>query len=248
VSNLLEVDGLDAGYGVFQALFAVDLHVAEGEAVAVIGANGAGKSTLLKAIAGEVVARRGEIRFDGRPLDGASTPRRVGLGISLVPEGRRIFPSLTVEENLLVGAYRRRRGSWTLATVIDTFPLLRRLLKRPAARLSGGEQQALAIGRALMANARLLLFDEVSLGLAPAIVSQLYAAVHTIRSTGTTMVLVEQDITRALAHADRVYCMLGGRVSLSGTPGELSRDRITEAYFGIGGDAVGRSGARVWTT
>jgi branched-chain amino acid transport system ATP-binding protein len=248
VTQLLEVDSVDAGYGVFQALFSVSLEVAEGEAVAVIGANGAGKSTLLKSIAGEVATRRGEIRFNGHVLDDVTTPQRVRLGISLVPEGRRIFPSLTVEENLLVGSYGRRPGPWTLARVLDAFPMLARLGKRSAARLSGGEQQALAIGRALMANSRLLLLDEVSLGLAPAVISQLYAAVASIKAMGTTLVLVEQDITRALAVADHVYCLLGGRVSLNGEPGGLSRDRITEAYFGIGDEPANSMEVDPWCT
>jgi branched-chain amino acid transport system ATP-binding protein len=238
VTVLLDVDGVDAGYGMFQALFGVRLSVAEGDTVAVIGANGAGKSTLLKAIAGEIDVDRGDIRYDGVSLTGVPTQRRVRLGISLVPEGRRIFPSLSVEENLLVGAYGRRPGPWTLEAVLATFPLLVRLVKRPAGRLSGGEQQALAIGRALMANARLLLLDEVSLGLAPAVVDQLYAAVGEIRSVGTTLVIVEQDIQRALTVADRVYCLLEGRVSLAGEPGSLSRDEITKSYFGIGGRPI----------
>lgn len=246
--TLLEVDGVDAGYGVFQALFGVSLEVAEGEAVAVIGSNGAGKSTLLKAIAGEVGVRRGEIRFDGRPLVALATPKRVRLGISLVPEGRRIFPSLTVEENLLVGAYGRRAGPWSVASVLAAFPMLARLGKRSAARLSGGEQQALAIGRALMANSRLLLLDEVSLGLAPAVINQLYAAIKQIRSAGTTLVIVEQDITRALNVADRVYCLLGGCVSLSGVPGELSRDVITQAYFGVGAPPAASTEVDSWST
>jgi branched-chain amino acid transport system ATP-binding protein len=239
---LLEVDGVDAGYGLFQALFGVGLDVAEGEAVAVIGANGAGKSTLLKSIAGEVAVWRGAIRFEGRPLADLGTARRVREGISLVPEGRRIFPSLTVEENLLVGSYGRRRGPWTVDRVIETFPMLARLVRRSAARLSGGEQQALAIGRALMANARVLLLDEVSLGLAPAVINQLYAAIAAIKAAGTTLVIVEQDISRALDVSDHVYCLLGGCVSLSGPPGGLSRDEITRAYFGETG--VGAHGAR----
>jgi branched-chain amino acid transport system ATP-binding protein len=238
---LLEIDGIDAGYGVFQALFGVSLDVAEGAAVAVIGANGAGKSTLLKAIAGEVAVWQGDIRFDGRSLADIGTARRVRQGISLVPEGRRIFPSLTVEENLLVGGYGRRRGTWTVDRVVETFPMLARLGRRPAARLSGGEQQALAIGRALMANARVLLLDEVSLGLAPAVINQLYAAIAAIKAAGTTLVVVEQDLSRALDVADHVYCLLGGCVSLSGPPSELSRDQITSAYFGVAG--VERSSA-----
>jgi branched-chain amino acid transport system ATP-binding protein len=238
VNALLEIEDVDAGYGVFQALFGVTLDVAEGEAVAVIGANGAGKSTLLSAISGEVTTWRGEIRFDGEVLAGLTTSQRVRRGISLVPEGRRIFPSLTVEENLLVGAYGRRQGTWTTDLVLDTFPMLTRLARRSAARLSGGEQQALAIGRALMANARVLLLDEVSLGLAPAVINQLYAAIAAIKSAGTTLVIVEQDISRALDVADRVYCLLGGCISLSGVPGDLSRDEITRAYFGVGDESV----------
>jgi branched-chain amino acid transport system ATP-binding protein len=159
--------------------------------------------------------------------------RRVGLGIALVPEGRRLFPSLTVEENLLVGAHRRRRGAWNVARVVELFPWLDRLRNRRAAYLSGGEQQAVAIGRALMANPRLLLLDEVSLGLAPAVVKQVYAALPGIVAEGTTVIVVEQDIGRALAVARHVTCLLEGRVSLQGRPAELTRDRIMAAYFGM---------------
>lgn len=230
--SLLEVEGLDAGYGLLQALFGIDLHVDEGEAVAIIGANGAGKSTLLKAVVGLVPVRSGAVSFAGRSLSGTPTHQRVGLGISLVPEGRRIFPSLSVDENLQVGAHQPRSGPWTRQRVYQTLPLLERIAQRSAARLSGGEQQALAIGRALMANPRLLLLDEVSLGLAPVVVRQLYAALPTIRSSGTTLLIVEQDVNQALEASDRVYCLLEGRVSLEGTPGELARDQITAAYFG----------------
>jgi len=234
---LLEIEALNAGYGLFQALFAVDLTIEEGEAIAIIGANGAGKSTLLKAIVGLVPVARGEVRFDGGSLVGVPTHRRAAAGIALVPEGRRIFPSLSVSENLQIGAYRARPGPWGEARVFEAFPLLARLAGRSAARLSGGEQQALAIGRALMSNPRVLLLDEVSLGLAPVVVQQLYAAVPTIRAQGTTLVIVEQDVNQALAAADRVSCLLEGRVSLSGTPATLTRKQITAAYFG----AVGRA-------
>jgi branched-chain amino acid transport system ATP-binding protein len=243
--SLLEVERIDAGYGLFQALFAVDLRVEEGEAVAIIGANGAGKSTLLKAISGVLDASAGDIRYDGHSLAGRPTHVRVAEGISLVPEGRRIFPSLSVEENLRIGGYRARPGPWTIRRIYDTLPLLERLGRRSAARLSGGEQQALAIGRALMANPRLLLLDEVSLGLAPVVVQQLYAAVPAIRQSGATLLLVEQDITQALTAADRVYCLLEGRISLEGTPAELSREAITAAYFGFGAAAGGRRGVEV---
>lgn len=231
--RLLSVDRASSFYGDFQALYDVSLDVGEGETVAIIGANGAGKSTLLKLIAGLVMAGAGGVRYDGRVINRMRAHERVRAGISLVPEGRHVFPSLTVDENLRIGAYRARPGRWTLATVRDTFPVLADRGARSAAVLSGGEQQALAIGRALMANPRLLLLDEVSLGLAPIVVRQLYAALPEIRASGTTLVLVEQSIDQALAAADRVYCLLEGRISLTGRPAELSRPQITAAYFGI---------------
>ncbi|MET0909077.1 MAG: ABC transporter ATP-binding protein [Ilumatobacteraceae bacterium] len=230
---MLEVDHVDAGYGDFQALFDVSLDVDVGAAVAVIGANGAGKSTLLGTIAGVLRTRAGEIRFAGDRIDHLPAHDRVGRGIALVPEGRRIFPSLSVEENLRIGAYRRRAGPWTVERVVATFPLLEQLRRRSAARLSGGEQQALAIGRGLMSNPTLLLLDEVSLGLAPVVVRQLYAALPAIRESGTTLLLVEQDINQALAAADRVACLLEGRVTLRGRPTDLARDAIVDAYFGV---------------
>lgn len=233
--SALEVASLDAGYGDFQALFGIDLSVGDGETVSIIGANGAGKSTLLKAVAGLVQPTRGELRYHGELLAGRSADHRVAAGISLVPEGRRVFPSLTVEENLLVGAHLRRTGAWTKASVLDALPLLTPLLKRPAARLSGGEQQTLAIGRSLMSNPRLILLDEVSLGLAPVVVRQVYAAIPAIKAAGTTVLLVEQDVNQALSVADRVYCLLEGRISLTGTPGELTKEQIVDAYFGLHG-------------
>jgi branched-chain amino acid transport system ATP-binding protein len=232
MSALLEVRGLSAGYGDFQALFGIDLQVDEHETVAVIGANGAGKSTLLNTVAGLVPTSGGTVRFAGEDLLAVPSHRRVGRGVALVPEGRRLFPSLTVEENLLVGGHARRPGRWDVDRVLDVFPLVRPLLRRPADVLSGGERQAVAIGRALMANPRLLLFDEVSLGLAPIVVKQLYAALPAVVAGGTTVLIVEQDIGQALAVADRVVCLLEGRVSLEGRPGDLDRFRITEAYFG----------------
>lgn len=233
MSALLEIEGVDARYGDFQALFDVSVSVDEGETVAIIGANGAGKSTLLGAVAGVVTVSSGTIRFAGDDLAGVSAHERVGRGIALVPEGRRLFPSLTVEENLLVGAFRRRPGRWTLERVYELFPHLARLARRNAASLSGGEQQAVAVGRALMANPRLALLDEVSLGLAPLVVRQLYTALPAIVAAGTSVLVVEQDISQALAVADRVWCLLEGRVSLAAQrPDELDRDRITAAYFG----------------
>jgi len=230
--TLLAVRGLSAFYGDFQALFDVTLDVAEGEVVAVIGANGAGKSTFLRALAGAIPATRGAVEFAGRPVGGLPAEALVSLGLSLVPEGRRIFPSLTVEENLLVGAYRRRPGPWSLERVYALFPILRDRRRAPGTNLSGGEQQMLAVGRGLMANPRLLLVDEISLGLAPLVIKRLYEVLGMIRSEGTTLVVVEQDVSQVLAVAQRVYCLRSGAVSLAGVPAQLGHDQIASAYFG----------------
>jgi branched-chain amino acid transport system ATP-binding protein len=231
--SLLEVANANAFYGDFQALFDLSLVVDEGETVAIIGANGAGKSTLLRVIAGLHALRAGMLAYDGLPISHLAAHRRVLGGICLVPEGRRIFPSLSVDENLQVGAHVGRRGPWNLESVKSLFPMLAKVARRSAAVLSGGEQQALAIGRALMANPRLLLLDEVSLGLAPIVVGQLYAAMPQIRAAGMTTLLVEQNTNQALAAADRVYCLLEGRVTLTGRPTDLARSQITAAYFGF---------------
>ncbi|HUG49059.1 MAG TPA: ABC transporter ATP-binding protein [Candidatus Limnocylindria bacterium] len=231
--TLLAVEQVSSYYGDLQALHQVSIEVPEGETVAIIGANGAGKSTLLGMIAGLVRARSGAVTFDGRRIDNLASHERVRLGVSLVPEGRRVFPSLTVEENLLVGSHSKRRGTWDLEAVTELFPILGQLARRSAAVLSGGEQQALAIGRALMAQPRLLLLDEVSLGLAPVVVSQLYRALPRISEAGATVLLVEQNIDRALAASDRVYCLLKGRIVLAGRPQDLTRQHITSVYFGI---------------
>jgi branched-chain amino acid transport system ATP-binding protein len=230
--TLLAVRGLSAYYGDFQALFDVSLDVAEGEVVAVIGANGAGKSTILRALAGALAVTRGDVDFAGRPVGGLPAEARVSLGMVLVPEGRKIFPSLTVEENLLVGAYRRRPGPWSLERVYALFPILRDRRRAPGTNLSGGEQQMLAIGRGLMANPRLLLVDEISLGLAPLVIKRLYEVLDLIRAEGTTLVVVEQDVSQVLAVAQRVYCLRRGAVSLAGVPDQLGRDQIASAYFG----------------
>ncbi len=230
--SLLEVDAVVARYNDFQALSEVTVRVEEGEVLAIVGANGAGKSTLLGSIAGVVEVSAGTLTYDGRPLQGLAPHRRVGLGIAMVPEGRRLFPSLSVQENLQVGAHRRRPGPWDLERVLELLPLLAPLTHRPAGTLSGGEQQAVAIGRALMSNPRLLLLDEVSLGLAPIVVRQLYQALPAIVGAGITVLLVEQDITQATASADRIYCLQEGRIALHGRPADLSRAQITRAYFG----------------
>ncbi len=231
--TLLEVDSANSFYGDLQALFDVSIRVDDGEIVTIIGANGAGKSTLLRLIAGLATRMTGSVRYDGHPVDRLPAYERVRQGISLVPEGRRIFPSLSVEENLRIGAYRGRPGPWSLSSVYSLFPLLDAIRERSAAVLSGGEQQALAIGRALMANPRLLLLDELSLGLAPIVIRQIYATLPRIIAGGSAVLLVEQNIDQALATADRAYCLLEGRISLAGRPVELARADVTRAYFGV---------------
>ena len=229
---LLEVRALDAHYGDFQALFGITMGVAEGEVVAVIGANGAGKSTLLKCIAGAMAARRDAIVFAGTPIGDLPAHEVVARGIALVPEGRRLFPSLTVEENLLVGGQLGRTGPWTLKHVYDLFPMLAERAQQPSTSLSGGQQQMVAIGRALMSNPKLLLCDEISLGLAPVVIKDIYATLPDVIRAGSGAIIVEQDITRALAIADRVICLQEGRVSLQGRPADLDRATIAAAYFG----------------
>ena len=230
--NLLEVNNLSAIYGDFQALFNIDFTMEEGETLAVIGANGAGKSTFLKTITGLVDTEVDDLNYNGVSIDGLSAADIVGLGIAMVPEGRRLFPSLNVEENLLMGGYKRRQGHWTLDRIYELFPALVERRTVPGTALSGGEQQMTAIGRALMANPDLLLFDELSLGLAPIIIKNIYETLPTIKSEGVSILLVEQDINQALSVSDRVYCFQEGRVSLNGLPNTLSREQISAAYFG----------------
>ena len=238
---LLGVRGLTVHHGQLRAVTEVDLEVAAGETVAVIGANGAGKSTLLSALAGTLRPSAGTITFEGRDITGLPAHRRVSAGICLVPEGRRLFPSLTVEENLLTGGYRRRAGPWNVERVMELFPWMRERRGQTAARLSGGEQQAVAIGRALVANPGLLLLDEVSLGLAPAVVQRIYAQLPRILAEGTGILLVEQDVRQALRVADRVHCLLEGRVALSGRPADLTAQQVEHAYFGLARAAGGIS-------
>ncbi|AXK81297.1 ABC transporter ATP-binding protein [Pseudolabrys taiwanensis] len=230
---LLQVDAIDAFYGDFQALFGVSLSVETGQVVAVIGANGAGKSTLLKSIAGLMPPRHGEIVFDGHNVAGAPAFDVVKRGIALVPEGRRLFPSLSVEENLLIGGQSKRPGPWSLQRIYALFPVLAERRHLPATSLSGGQQQMCAIGRALMSNPRLLLCDEISLGLAPIIVRDIYARLPDIVGEGLSVVIVEQDIVQALRAASQVYCLQEGRVALEGAAKSLTRERISAAYFGV---------------
>jgi len=231
--TLLEVRALDAYYGDFQALFGVSLKVAAGEVVAVIGANGAGKSTLLNSIAGLVHARRDAIVLAGEPAGGVPAHAMASRGVALVPEGRRLFPSLTVEENLLIGGQLGRPGPWNLPRVYDLFPVLAQRRHAPSTSLSGGQQQMVAIGRALMSNPKLLLCDEISLGLAPIVVREIYGRLPSILREGLSLVIVEQDIVQALAAANHIYCLQEGRVVLTGTAGSLTREAISAAYFGV---------------
>jgi branched-chain amino acid transport system ATP-binding protein len=230
---LLKVQSLDAFYGDFQALFGVSIEVAAGEAVAVIGANGAGKSTLLKSIAGLMRARPGAIVFAGAPIGRLPAHDVAARGIALVPEGRGLFPSLTVEENLRIGGQLGRAGPWNLARIYQLFPVLAERKNMPSTSLSGGQQQMVAIGRALMSNPRLLLCDEISLGLAPIVVREIYALLPSILAAGISLVIVEQDIVQALKAVAQVYCLQEGRVALAGAAATLTRAAIKAAYFGV---------------
>jgi branched-chain amino acid transport system ATP-binding protein len=229
---LLEVSSLDAFYGDFQSLFEVDFHIGDGETVALVGANGAGKTTFLKCLAGLIERKRGEIRFAGEDITALPAESIAHRGLTLVPEGRRLFASLTVEENLLVGGLVRRSGWWTLSRVYEVFPLLAERRRQMPTTLSGGQQGIVAIARALMSNPRLLLCDEVSLGLAPVAVEQIYASFRNIKDAGTSIILIEQNVQRAAASADRMYCLLEGRVTLDGVYGDIGDERLTRAYFG----------------
>jgi len=231
--SLLEIENASVFYEDFQALYDINIKIEEGDIFACIGANGAGKSTMLKTVAGVLVPKTGRILFDGQPIDHMPPYKRVELGISSVPEGRRVFPSLTVHENLLIGGYRNRKGPWTTDSIYELFPLLKPLRKRQANGLSGGEQQALAIGRALMANPRLILMDEVSLGLAPVVIKRIYEAFPILLENGCTILVVEQDVQHVLTVATHVACFLEGRIALEGRPSELTSEQITAAYFGV---------------
>ena len=233
VENLLKTKALCAYYGDFQALFDIDFEIAAGETVAVIGANGAGKSTFLRALAGALDSAPAMVSYQGNPIGHLPAHQVLRLGIALVPEGRKLFPSLSVEENLRIGGDFGRAGPWTLNRVFELFPVLAERRAQAATALSGGQQQMCAIGRALMSNPRLLLCDEISLGLAPVVIRELYERLEAIAAEGTTLVIVEQDINRALAAADRFYCFQKGRVSLAATARGFDRQAISAAYFGI---------------
>jgi branched-chain amino acid transport system ATP-binding protein len=233
MTALLNVTALDAFYSDFQALFGIDLELHPGEAVAVIGANGSGKSTLLKSLAGLVSNRPDAIRLAGQNIGDTTAAKIVRMGLALVPEGRQLFPSLSVEENLLIGAYGGDRTSpWNIDAIYRMFPVLQERRKSSVTVLSGGQQQMIAIGRALMSNPSILLCDEISLGLAPIIVENIYQMIPRIRENGTGVIVVEQDIARALRSADRFYCLQEGHVTLSGRPSDVDQAAIRAAYFG----------------
>ena len=230
---VLQLTGLNAFYDDFQALYGVDMEVHEGEVLAVIGANGAGKTTLLRSIAGLIGSAADQITYRGRPIGAMRADLIANLGIAMVPEGRQLFPSLSVEENLLIGGRVQRAGPWSLEAIFELFPILKERRAQASTSLSGGQQQMVAIGRALMANPDLILFDEISLGLAPVIIKDIYKALPDIVGSGMSAVIVEQDITKALSVSSRVYCLQEGRVSLEGASAGISREEISRAYFGV---------------
>jgi branched-chain amino acid transport system ATP-binding protein len=238
-SPVLSTHGLNAGYDDFQALFGVDFHIDAGEVVALIGANGAGKSTLMRSLMGVLPVAAGMVRFDGANVGGSAAHLMVKRGLAMVPEGRRLFTGMTVEENLLVAAEHARaldapqqRRAWTLPRLHQLFPILENKRNTPVESLSGGQQQMVSIGRALMSQPRVLLCDELSLGLAPLIIKEIYAALPSITAEGTSLVLVEQDVSLARSASQRLYCMLEGRITLTGKSADLDRDAIGKAYFG----------------
>jgi branched-chain amino acid transport system ATP-binding protein len=233
MNALLETRGLTACYGDFQALFGIDFVVEPGEVVALIGANGAGKSTFLKSVTGLLKAPKDSVRFGGETIGGLAPGKIVARGIAMVPEGRRLFPSLSVEENLMIGGFTRRAGPWNLDAVYELFPVLRERRHHPGTALSGGQQQMVAIGRALMSNPRLLICDELSLGLAPIVVKEIYDALPSITQDGLSVIVVEQDVATARRVSHRLYCMQEGRVSLTGRSQDVTHEQISKAYFGI---------------
>ena len=232
---MLEVRSLTVRHGYLQALTDITLTVASGETVTIIGANGAGKSTLLRSIIGLHRPSSGSIRLDGRDITVLPPHARVREGIALVPEGRRLFPSLSVEENLLVGRSSPRAGSWSLGAVYELFDWMADRRHEPTVHLSGGEQQAVAIGRALMANPQVLLLDELSLGLAPTMVRRIYGVLPKLVEQGMAVLLVEQDVAQAMRIANRFQCLLEGRTTLEGKPADATKAQVEAAYFGLAG-------------
>lgn len=230
---LLKVDKLEAWYDDAKVLHGLSFDLKKGEILSLIGANGAGKSTLLKCICGLLSKKNGDIHFKGEAIHRLSANAIVGKGIALVPEGRRLFPSLSVEENLILGGQVKRRGRWNLNTIYALFPILKEKRNSPSTSLSGGQQQMVAIGRGLMSNPELILLDELSLGLAPIVIKDIYAMLPQIIGDGLTVILVEQDVTRALDSAQQFLCVQEGHISLEGSPKAFTRDQISAAYFGM---------------
>ncbi|MBX4963837.1 ABC transporter ATP-binding protein [Rhizobium binae] len=231
--SLLSIRNLDVRHGLLQAVRGVSFDIAKGEVLALVGANGAGKTTLLRSIAGAHLPASGEILLDGEDLAAVPSHKRIARGIALVPEGRRLFSQMTVEENLLLGKSCGRKGEWSVDRVLDAFPNLKPRRRAKTGHLSGGEQQATAIGRALMSNPDILLLDEVSLGLSPLVVDRVYAQLQALLTSGTTIVLVEQDLARAMSVASRILCMLEGRILLDRPAAAVTREHVTQAYFGL---------------
>lgn len=232
-SVIIETENLRAFYGDAQALYGVDFFLNKGEVVSVIGANGSGKSTFMKSLTGLVRVEKESVQFNKNAIGGLSPGEIVKMGLALVPEGRRLFPSLTVEENLLMGGFAKRPGPWNLDRLYKMFPILKEKKNQPSTSLSGGQQQMVALGRALMSNPNVLLCDEISLGLAPVVIKEIYDSLPSIVSEGMSMVIVEQDVMVAQRVSQRVYCLQEGRVSLEGKSDELTREQISQAYFGI---------------
>jgi branched-chain amino acid transport system ATP-binding protein len=233
MSTLLEVRELTVRHGQLEAVHGVSLSVSPGDVLGIIGANGAGKSTLLRTIAGLHQPSSGAIFLDNVDITRLPPEKRVALGLVLVPEGRHLFGSLNVEENLLAGRYRARPGPWTMDRVFDMFPWMATRRRQPASQLSGGQQQAVAIARALLANPRLLMLDEPSLGLAPMPLQRIYAVLPELVASGLGVLLVEQDVRQALKASSRLQCLLEGRQTLAGVPSELDLEQIEAAYFGM---------------
>lgn len=231
--SLLQVENLEARHGQLTAVRGVSFSVEQGETIALVGANGAGKTTMLRTIAGAHPPSGGRVRFKDRDVAATRAHVRAAMGVALVPEGRRLFARLTVEENLMLARSAGRTGRWTMEAVMEAFPNLRERRKSLAGSLSGGEQQATAIGRALIMNPDLLLLDEVSLGLSPLAVDRVYAGLETLKSSGVAMIVVEQDLRRAMATAGRTICMLEGAVVIDRPTGALTREEVTQAYFGL---------------
>lgn len=230
---MLRTERLNAYYGLFQALFGLSFQVSPGETVALIGANGAGKSTLLKSIVGAVVVRRDGVTLDSESIGGEPERRQLARGIALVPEGRRLFPSLSVRENLELAARNGRAGPWTVARLLREFPVMEGFQNRPATALSGGQQQLVALSRALVANPSYLLCDEISLGLSPLAVNEVYELLGRARKDGLAVVLVEQNVRRAITESDRYYCIQKGRVVLEGESAMADHAKVAQAYFGM---------------